>query len=150
MDDDLGLGVSTNLIGCPSGNKREFKFAPWIWCFKCTWQHLPMTPVRIESSVLEVCHWAVFFWGRCNGVMDSVCDFDLLGELVPQVWVSARTLALRGFFHHYLFWLPSSFNLNTSSEGGALNCLTVALYIIHIKLHCNFNFLIRPQRLGYV
>ena len=30
--------------------------------------------------------------------MDSARDFDLLGELVPQVRVSARTLALCGFF----------------------------------------------------
>ena len=30
--------------------------------------------------------------------MDSACDFDLLGESVPQVRVSARTLALLGFF----------------------------------------------------
>ena len=30
--------------------------------------------------------------------MDSARDFDLLGESVPQVRVSARTLALRGFF----------------------------------------------------
>ena len=32
------------------------------------------------------------------GVMDSSRDFDLLGESVPQVRVSARTLALSGFF----------------------------------------------------
>ena len=30
--------------------------------------------------------------------MDSARDFDLLGESVPQVRVSARTLALSGFF----------------------------------------------------
>ena len=30
--------------------------------------------------------------------MDSACDFDLLGESVPQVRVSARTLVLLGFF----------------------------------------------------
>ena len=30
--------------------------------------------------------------------MDSARDFDLLGESVPQVRVSARTLALLGFF----------------------------------------------------
>ena len=29
--------------------------------------------------------------------MDSVRDFDLLGESVPQVRVSARALALLGF-----------------------------------------------------
>ena len=33
-----------------------------------------------------------------GGVMDSARDFDLLGESVPQVRVSARTLALLGFF----------------------------------------------------
>ena len=31
-------------------------------------------------------------------MMDSAHDFDLLGESVPQVRVSARTLALLGFF----------------------------------------------------
>ena len=31
-------------------------------------------------------------------MMDSARDFNLLGESVPQVRVSARTLALRGFF----------------------------------------------------
>ena len=31
--------------------------------------------------------------------MDSALDFYLLGESVPQVRVSARTLALRQFFH---------------------------------------------------
>ena len=36
--------------------KGVFQLAPWIWCFKCTWQHLPMTPVWIESCVLEVRH----------------------------------------------------------------------------------------------
>ena len=41
----------------------------------------------------------LFFLGWCDGVMDSVRDFDLLGESVPQVRVSARTLALRGFFN---------------------------------------------------
>ena len=35
--------------------------------------------------------------------MDSVRDFDLLGELVPQVQVSARTLALLGFFNLYIY-----------------------------------------------
>ena len=30
-----------------------------------------------------------------DGVMNSARDFDLLGESVPQVRVSARTLALR-------------------------------------------------------
>ena len=39
--------------------------------------------------------------------MDSARDFDLLGESVPQVRVSARTLALRGFFiiiYIYISW----------------------------------------------
>ena len=40
--------------------------------------------------------------------MDSARDFCLLGESVPQVRVSAHTLALRGSFHFYLYWLPSS------------------------------------------
>ena len=31
-------------------------------------------------------------------MIDSARDFDLLGELVPQVRVSARTLALLGLF----------------------------------------------------
>ena len=31
--------------------------------------------------------------------MDSARDFDLLGESVPEVRVSARALALLGFFH---------------------------------------------------
>ena len=31
-------------------------------------------------------------------MMDSARDFDLLGESVPQVRVSERTLALLGFF----------------------------------------------------
>ena len=38
------------------------------------------------------------FRGWCVGVMDSAHYFDLLGESVPQVRVSAHTLALRGFF----------------------------------------------------
>ena len=40
--------------------------------------------------------------------MDSARDFDLLGESVPQVRVSARTLALLGFFstfHIYIYKL---------------------------------------------
>ena len=40
-----------------------------------------------------------FFLGWCGGVMDSARDFDLLGESVPRVRVSARTLALRGFLN---------------------------------------------------
>ena len=70
---------------------------PWIWCVKCTCKHLPMTPVWMETCVLEVRHWAVFFWGWCCGVMDSAGDFDLLDESVPQVRVSARAFALLGF-----------------------------------------------------
>ena len=35
--------------------------------------------------------------------MDSARDFDLLGESVPQVQVSARTLALLGFFQHFIY-----------------------------------------------
>ena len=62
-----------------------------------------MTPVWIGMRVLEVRHWAIFFWGWCNGVMDSACDFDLLGESVPQVRVSARTLALLGFFQLVIY-----------------------------------------------
>ena len=52
----------------------------------------------VGLRVLEVRHRAVFFLGRCDGVMDSASDFDLLDESVPQVRVSARTLALCGFF----------------------------------------------------
>ena len=39
-----------------SEKNREPAFAPWIWCAKCTWKHLPMTSVWIESCVLEVRH----------------------------------------------------------------------------------------------
>ena len=35
--------------------------------------------------------------------MDSARDFDLLGESVPQVRVSARTLALLGFFQLQIY-----------------------------------------------
>ena len=38
------------------------------------------------------------FCGRCDGVMDIVRDLNLLGNSVPQVRASARTLALSGFF----------------------------------------------------
>ena len=80
-----------------SGEKRQA--TPRIWCVKCTCRlHLPMTPVWMESCVLEVRHRAIFL-GWCGGVMDSARDFDLLGESVPQVRVSARPLALRGFFN---------------------------------------------------
>ena len=40
---------------------------------------------------------------RRDGVMDSARDFDLLGESVPQVRVSARTLALLGFFQLFIY-----------------------------------------------
>ena len=44
-----------NQYWLPFGEEKGvFQLAPWIWCFKCTWQHLPMTPVCIESCVLEV------------------------------------------------------------------------------------------------
>ena len=56
-----------------------------------------MTPVWIGSRVLEVRLRAIYFCRWCDGVMDSARDFDLLGESVPQVRVSARALALRGF-----------------------------------------------------
>ena len=36
-------------------------------------------------------------------MMDSERDFDLLGESVPQVRVSARTLALLGFFQLFIY-----------------------------------------------
>ena len=35
--------------------------------------------------------------------MDSARDFDLLGESVPQVGVSAHTLALLGFFQLFIY-----------------------------------------------
>ena len=58
--------------------------------------------IRKEGSQnklqVDVRHRAIFFEGWCNGVMDSERDFNLLGESVPQVRVSARTLALLGFF----------------------------------------------------
>ena len=57
-----------------------------------------MTPVWVGLRGLEVRHRAVFFRGRCDGVMDSARHFDLFGESVPQVRVWARSLALRGFF----------------------------------------------------
>ena len=43
--------------------------------------------------------------------MDSACDFDLLGESVPQVRVSARTLALLGFFIVQSILTPFFLNL---------------------------------------
>ena len=52
---------------------------------------------------LEIRHRAVFFSGWCDGVMDSVRDFYLLGESVPQVRVSAHALALLGFVNFNLF-----------------------------------------------
>ena len=58
-----------------------------------------MTPVGIVLCVLAVRHQAIFFRGWYNCVMDSARDFDLLGELVPQVRVLEHTLALWGFFY---------------------------------------------------
>ena len=43
------------------------------------------------------------FLAWCNGVMDSVRDFNLLGESVPQVRVSAHTFALFKLFHIYTY-----------------------------------------------
>ena len=62
-----------------------------------------MTPVWIGMRALEIHHRAVFFWGWCDGVMDSARYFNLLGESVPQVRVSARALALLGFVNFNLF-----------------------------------------------
>ena len=45
----------------------------------------------------------IFFGGWCNVLMDSAHDFDLLGESVPQVRVSAPTLALLGFFQLFIY-----------------------------------------------
>ena len=42
-----------HLTGCPSGVGKTTA-TPWIRCVKCTCKHLPMTPVWIESCVLEV------------------------------------------------------------------------------------------------
>ena len=60
--------------------------------------------------------------------MDSACDFDLLGESVPQVRVSARTLALLGFFIVLSFLTPffliKYLCFSSTLEGGALSCLT--------------------------
>ena len=36
-------------------------------------------------------------------MMDSARDFDLLGESVPEVRVSARALALLGFFFSLIY-----------------------------------------------
>ena len=41
--------------------------------------------------------------------MDSARDFDLLGESVPQVRVSARTLALSWIFSSLFILTPFSF-----------------------------------------
>ena len=43
--------------------------------------------------------------------MDSARDFDLLGESVPKVRVSARTLALLGFFQLKIY----SYSLRSDS-----------------------------------
>ena len=64
----------------------------------CGWNHVCWKSV-IELSFLR--------W--CNGVMDSVRGFCLLGQSVPLVQILARTLALGGFFPFIFFWLPSSF-----------------------------------------
>ena len=60
--------------------------------------------------------------------MDSACDFDMLGESVPQVRVSAHTLALLGFFivQSILtpFFLIKYLYSSSTLEGGALSCLT--------------------------
>ena len=80
-----------------------------------------MTPVWVGLRVLEVRHRAVFYGGRCDGVMDSVRDFDLLGESVPQVRVSARTLALRGFF----------IIIYISAAGSSLGAYSCHLWIFH-------------------
>ena len=47
--------------------------------------------------------------------MDSARDFDLLGESVPQVRVSARTLALWGFFNMIYIYILEG--LLTSQNG---------------------------------
>ena len=61
-----------------------------------------MTPVWIGMRVLKVRHRGIFR-GWCDGVMDSARYFDLLGESVPQVRVSARALALLGFINFNFF-----------------------------------------------
>ena len=56
--------------------------------------------------------------------MDSSRDFDLLGESVPQVQVSARTLALRGFFICNLFiYLPDMFYEDPTNSKANQGCL---------------------------
>ena len=62
-------------------------------------------------------------------MMDSARDFDLLGESVPQVRVSARTLALLGFFPFVIYsdsLLSGILYLSSLStlEGGVLKRLT--------------------------
>ena len=39
----------------------------------------------------------------CDGVMETARDFDVLGESVPQVRVSVRTLALLGVFQLFFY-----------------------------------------------
>ena len=53
--------------------------------------------------------------------MDSARDFDLLGESVPQVRVSARTLALLGFFRLQFIltpFFPNNISLFFEQLGG--------------------------------
>ena len=62
--------------------------------------------------------------------MDTARDFDLLGESVPQVRVSAHTLVLLGIFQLHIYpdsLLPSSkyFSCSGTWSGGsqAFDCL---------------------------
>ena len=62
--------------------------------------------------------------------MDSARDFDLLGESVPQVRVSAHTLALLGFFIVQSILTPFflvKYLYSSSTLGGVLSCLTGCL-----------------------
>ena len=61
--------------------------------------------------------------------MDSARDFDLLGESVAQVRVSARTVALLGFFQFILTpFFPNHISLFFEHLGGkcsqAFDCLS--------------------------
>ena len=61
-------------------------------------------------------------------MMDSSCDFDLLGGSVPQVLVSACTMALLRFFIVQciltsLLLIKYFYKLSTLEEG-VLSCLT--------------------------
>ena len=61
------------------------------------------TPKRCEPQLFlaalgqVVRCWKALYLGS-YGVMDSARDFNLLGESVPQVRVSAHTIVLLGFF----------------------------------------------------